>query len=78
MSWELITGFLIGWILGAWMGVRGGRKQVLAQFRAMIPGISMELIKALPKGDVTIQVVDVNGDIVADGTTATKGRATRH
>ena len=67
-GWTLAA-FLAGWIIGAWAGVRGGRKQVIAQLKTAIPGLTADIMKRLPSGDITIQIMDTDGEIVAEGTT---------
>lgn len=73
MNGWVVAAFLVGWILGAWMGVRGGRRQILAQLKIAVPGITADLMRRMKFGNVTIQVVDVNGDIVAEGSTKPDG-----
>jgi hypothetical protein len=65
----ILAAFLIGFFVGAWTGVKAGKAQVIAHMKASIPKLSAEVIARLKPGDVTIQLVDVNGDIIAEGST---------
>lgn len=60
---------LAGFFLGAWAGVRAGRIQAVGHMKAAIPGLTADIMKRLPTGDLTIQIVDVDGEIIAEGTT---------
>ncbi len=69
MTGWILFAALAGFFLGAWAGVRAGRLQAISQMKAAIPQLSTEFLKALKPGDVTIQLLDVNGDVVAEGST---------
>ncbi len=69
MTGWILFAALAGFFVGAWAGVRAGRLQAIGQMKAAIPQLSTEFLKALKPGDVTIQLVDVNGDIIAEGST---------
>jgi hypothetical protein len=69
MTGWILFAALAGFFVGAWAGVRAGRLQAVAHMRAAIPQLSLEFLKSLKPGDVTIQLVDVNGDIIAEGST---------
>lgn len=73
MSGWTAFAFMFGFFLGAWAGVRAGRIQVIDKMKAAIPQMSSDLVKRLKPGDITIQLVDVNGDIIAEGSTKKTG-----
>ncbi len=66
MNGWVVAAFLVGWVLGAWMGVRGGRRQMLDQLKDAIPGITAEVLARMRIGRVTVQVIDADGDIIAE------------